>query len=99
MTLAHALTGDHVICYRLSTDSGQIKLRLWEPIRASNCQAAAPLPYLYAANFSFKTWFEAERFLREHLLANGAFDVPESDFPPEGQIAILPYPTWGLDPS
>ena len=99
MTLAHALKCVHVFCYRLSTDSGQIKLRLWEPVSASDCQAAVPSPYLYAANFSFKTLVEAERFLREHLLVNGAFDVPESDFPAEGQIAILPFPTLGLDPS
>lgn len=57
-------------------------------------QAEQPLPYLYVANFTFDTIAEAEASLRDHLLNNGAFDVPDSNFPHEGEIAILPYPTW-----
>lgn len=91
MNLAHALTEDHVICYRITQELGQVKLRLWEPATpgSENTQ-----PFIYAANFNFRTLREAETFLRDHLLVNGAFDVPETDFPAEGAIAILPFPTW-----
>ncbi|HEY9887401.1 MAG TPA: hypothetical protein V6D02_03320 [Candidatus Obscuribacterales bacterium] len=98
MTLASsALAGDHVLCYRLQSEMGYVRLRLWEPPVVTGQAVVPESPYLYAANFTFPTLQEAEGFLREHLLANGAFDVPESNFPAEGAIAILPYPTWALE--
>ncbi len=95
MNLAHALTDDHVICYRITQSFGQVKLRLWEP---SPPMHHSDQPFLYAANFTFCTRQEAESFLRDHLLINGAFDVPETNFPEEGEIAILPFPTWSMEP-
>jgi hypothetical protein len=96
MTLAHALTGEHVICYRLKSEAGQIKLKLWEPSCPQQQGVTQDSPYLYAVNFSFRTLSEAEEFLHDCLMVNGAFDVPDTNFPPEGQIEILPYPTWGM---
>ncbi|MBE7381854.1 MAG: hypothetical protein F6J95_010640 [Leptolyngbya sp. SIO1E4] len=97
MNLAHTLTDDYVICYQLKQELGCIKLKLWEPSISAPNQDQAEHPYLYAVNFSFKHLSEAEAFLRDHLLVNGAFDVPETDFPKEGQVAILPFPTWGME--
>lgn len=91
MNLAHALTEDYVICYRITPELSQVKLRLWEPIAPGSQHTQ---PFTYAANFSFRTRKEAETFLRDHLLVNGAFDVPEANFPTEGEVAILPFPTW-----
>ncbi|MGF1457642.1 MAG: hypothetical protein ACFBSG_01300 [Leptolyngbyaceae cyanobacterium] len=99
MSVASSVANDHSICYRLESQPGQVKLRLWEPVLPSARQPEALAPYLYAANFTFKALGEAESFLRDHLLQNGAFDVPEANFPKEGEIAILPYPTWGCEPS
>jgi hypothetical protein len=96
MTLAYALADSHVICYRLQSEAGQIKLRLWEPSHPQE-GAAQNSPYLYAVNFSFPTLREAEQFLHDCLMVNGAFDVPEANFPAEGQIEILAYPTWGME--
>ena len=94
MNLAHALTDDYVICYRLKMESGYVKLKLWEP----------PMPrdspehtFLYAVNFNCTRLSEAEAFLRNYLLTNGAIDVPEVNFPEQGEVAILPFPTWGMD--
>jgi hypothetical protein len=97
MTQPPALTDDYVICYRLQRETNPIKLRLWEPPVPSLPSHEQDLPYLYAVNFTFKTLQEAEAFLHGHLLSNGAFDVPETDFPEEGKIEILPYPTWSME--
>ncbi len=94
---SYATNHDHTIRYRLELLPGQVKLRLWESSATTTEQAEQPLPYLYVANFTFNTVTAAETYLRAHLLSNGAFDVPESNFPREGAIAILPYPTWGVD--
>lgn len=99
MSVAYSFAGDHAIRYRLQVAPDQVKLRLWEPAIAPHPPADNPLPYLYAANFTFDTVPEAEAYLRSHLLRNGAFDVPETNFPEEGEIAILPYPTWGNEHS
>lgn len=95
--VSYATSRDHTICYRLELSPEQVKLRLWESSAPTTAESESeqPLPYLYVANFTFNTVAEAEAYLRSHLLSNGAFDVPESNFPPEGAIAILPYPTWG----
>jgi len=98
MNLAHTLTGDYVVCYRIESIPGQVKLKLWEPTPHSGQRPSMDGPFLYAANFTFACVEEAESFLREYLLVNGAFDVPESDFPQEGQVEILPFPTWGMEP-
>lgn len=97
MSLASALPGDYIVCYRLEEHLGQTKLRLWEPILPSRPAADTTAPYLYIINFTFRTTREAEVFLRNHLLSNGAFDVPESHFPQEGRVEILPFPTWNLE--
>jgi len=97
MSVAYSLTGDYAIRYRLQTAPGQVKLQLWEPPISANRESASPVPYLYLANFSFDTVTEAEAYLRHYLLRNGAFDVPETNFPEEGEVAILPYPTWGTE--
>lgn len=99
MSVAYSFTGDHAIRYRLQIAPDQVKLSLWEPAIAPPQSAESPLPYLYLANFTFDTVAEAESYLRNHLLRNGAFDVPETNFPEEGEIAILPYPTWGTEDS
>ncbi|MDB9524414.1 hypothetical protein PN498_00315 [Oscillatoria sp. CS-180] len=96
MTSAYALKGDHFIHYQLKQEVGYIKLRLWEPPGSSSGRQTSNLPYLYAANLTFGTLREAEAFLHDHLLTNGALDVPDTNFPQEGQIEILPYPTWGM---
>jgi hypothetical protein len=88
------LAADYAIHYKLTRQGGQVRLRLWE--MHPNPQQA-PQPYLYAVNYSFPRQSEAELFLREYLYVNGAFDVPDSNMPEEGAIAILPFPTWGHD--
>jgi hypothetical protein len=97
MTLVHDHPGEHVICYRFRRETGFIKLHLWEPPGPLKNQESQHLPYLYAVNFTFTSMQDAEAFLHTHLLNNGAFNVPKTDFPPEGQITILPFPTWKLD--
>lgn len=97
MELANTYTSDYVICYRIKKEPGRVKLRLWEPPRLSPRQDPSEHPYLYAINFSFSHLKAAEAFLRDHLLVNGALDVPEANFPEEGQIVILPFPTWGME--
>ena len=89
------LATDYVIFYRLTTESGLVRLRLWEmhPNPEVN-----PQPYLYAVNYTFRHRREAEKFLRDYVITNGAFDVPETRWPSEGEIAILPFPTWSGDP-
>jgi len=98
MSVAYSLTGDYTIRYRLQIAPEQVKLQLWEPPVVTNQESAPPAPYLYLANFTFGTVTEAEAYLRNYLLKNGAFDLPETNFPAEGEVAILPYPTWGRDP-
>lgn len=96
MTSVNALAADYEIYYRITQEVGMVKLRLWEYPRSPS---SAPQPYLYAVNYRFKRLKEAENFLRDYLLLNGAFDVPEAGFPAEGQVAILPFPTWpGSEP-
>lgn len=97
MTSAHAAANDHVICYQFQPDSDRIKLRLWEPSTTAALPDTQSWPYLYMANFTFATLHEAESFLHRHLLDNGAFDVPLTNFPLEGEIAILPFPTWDME--
>lgn len=97
MNLAHASSEDYVIRYRLRQDVSHIRLRVWEPPAVPDTHRPPDQPYLYAINYSFAHLREAEAFLRQHLLVNGAFDVPEADFPEEGEIAILPFPTWGME--
>ncbi|MEM9002521.1 MAG: hypothetical protein AAGE59_03230 [Cyanobacteria bacterium P01_F01_bin.86] len=99
MELSQTLTDDYVICYRITREAERIKLRLWEPAQPSQRQNNSNKPYLYVANFSFSHRHAAEACLRHHLLVNGAINVPESDFPEEGQVIILPYPTWGIETS
>ena len=94
---AFTTTSDHEIRYQIQTVAGQVRLRLWEPSVTVESPTEQVQPYLYLANFNFNTIAEAEAFLRDHLLSNGAFDVPESNFPQEGAVEILPYPTWGLE--
>jgi len=97
MSVAYSFTGDYMIRYRLQIAPEQVKLQLWEPPVLAHQESVPPLPYLYLANFTFNTVAEAEAYLRNHLLKNGAFDVPETNLPAEGEVAILPYPTWGND--
>jgi hypothetical protein len=97
MTQTPDLTDDYAICYHLQRATSPIKLRLWEPPVPAARGQEQDLPYLYAVNFTFNTLQEAEAFLHEHLLSNGAFDVPETNFPEEGKVEILPYPTWGME--
>ncbi|RZM81858.1 hypothetical protein [Leptolyngbya iicbica] len=94
---AFTATNDYEIRYEIQPWAGQIRLRLWEPAVTIERPTEQVQPYLYLANFSFGTVAEAEAYLRNHLLSNGAFDVPESNFPSAGAVAILPYPTWGTD--
>jgi hypothetical protein len=96
MSSVHALAADHAIFYRIQRSPGVVKLRMWEPHPHS--VGGVSLPYLYAVNYTFQKVVDAEAFLREYLLVNGAFDVPDRNFPTEGRIEILPYPTWsGLE--
>lgn len=99
MKLAYSLTEDYFICYRLVEETNCIRLRLWEPPLPAKATADdfTEQPYLYALNFNFKHLREAEAFLRRYLLNNGALDVPATNFPEEGKISILPFPTWGMD--
>ncbi|NER83956.1 MAG: hypothetical protein F6K42_31320 [Leptolyngbya sp. SIO1D8] len=97
MNLAHTLINDYVICYRFIREPDCIKLKLWEPSPLPSEHGQSEHHYLYIINFSFSHLDDAEAFLRRYLLTNGAFDIPETDFPEEGQIAILPFPTWGMD--
>ena len=97
MELASISPSDYVICYRLIKESDRVRLRLWEPSRPSHRQGPSEHPYLYTINSSFSHLSAAETFLREHLLVNGALDVPETNFPEEGQVVILPFPTWGME--
>jgi hypothetical protein len=91
-------TSDHEIRYEIQALPGQIRLRLWEPaVTVDHPSEEQVQPYLYLANFNFDTLAEAEAYLRNYLLENGAFDVPESNFPKAGAVEILPYPTWGLE--
>ena len=85
------LANDYAIFYRLATEPGLVRLRLWEmhPHPEVN-----PQPYLYVVNYTFGHRREAEQFLHDYLVINGAFDVPETQWPSEGEIAILPFPTW-----
>ncbi len=94
---AFTTTSDHEIRYEIQPLAGQFRLRFWEPAVARDNSSEPLQPYLYLANFSFDTLAEAEAYLRDHLLNNGAFDVPENNFPPAGAVEILPYPTWGLE--
>lgn len=83
-------TGNHVICYRISEALDRFYLKLWEPKTQPNHLAESSEPYLYVANFSFKHLDAAEDCLRYHLLANGAADIPDTGFPVEGKVSILP---------
>lgn len=86
-----------IIRYRLKKELGRFKLTLWEPMAHINQSEPSNSLYLYSANLFFPRLSEAETFLRNHLLMNGAADVPDTEFPEEGQATILPFPTWGLD--
>ncbi|MEO1093847.1 MAG: hypothetical protein AAFX01_02965 [Cyanobacteria bacterium J06638_28] len=99
MSLSSSPKDDHVVCYRLSLSPDRVKLRLWEPAPLPNPQYSDNHPYLYAANWQFQHLSEAEAFLRNHLRANGAAEVPESEFPTEGKVTIPLLITWGLDKS
>ncbi|WP_008311467.1 hypothetical protein [Leptolyngbya sp. PCC 6406] len=85
------LAAEYAIYYKIVLEAGQIRLRLWEIAPDSQKN---PYPYLYLVNYGFHHREEAEAFLREYLFLNGAFDVPERNLPPEGQVEILPFPTW-----
>ncbi len=85
------LATDYAVFYRMTTEPGLVRLRLWEmhPNPEVN-----PQPYLYVVNYTFSSRRKAEDFLRDYLVLNGAFDVPDTHWPSEGEIAILPFPTW-----
>ncbi|MEM0980520.1 MAG: hypothetical protein AAGH78_09610 [Cyanobacteria bacterium P01_H01_bin.58] len=97
MNLFSSPKDDHVVCYRLSLSPNRVKLKLWEPVPLPNLQQSESHPYLYAANWQFQHLSEAEAFLRDYLRANGAVEVPESEFPTEGKVAIPLLVTCGLE--
>lgn len=98
MDSINSIKDDHtVVHYRLTLGINRVKLRLWELVPSSNSQNQQNHPYLYAANWRFQHLSEAKAFLRDYLRANGATELPESEFPTEGKVAIPSLTTWGSE--
>lgn len=80
----------HLLHYKISTDLGGVRLRIWE-------LAAGPSDrgknYLYIINYRFTTLDDAKEQLRHHLSLNGGILAQDQDIPNRGQIKLLPHPT------
>lgn len=87
----YALASDHVLHFRISERPGGVRLTMWE--MAPNPKEQLK-PYLYVINYYLDTLEEAQGFLRQHLMINGASGVAKLDIPFEGKVRVMPYPTW-----
>jgi hypothetical protein len=82
---------EQVINYRITPKVGAVRLRFWEDAPDARGDLA---PYLYAVNYSLSSVEEAHEVLREYLILNGVSAVDQLEFPRQGCISVLPYPTW-----
>ena len=81
----------HVINYQIRSGLDNVRLTLWE---AAPKAAKSMYPYLYVVNYLLRTVEDAHQVLKDHLFVNGVETVDDLEFPYEGCINVLPYPTW-----
>lgn len=85
---------DYTLYYMLSTEEmGVTRLKLWE-LSDQATSATDVDHYLYKVNYTFPQRQEAEAFLQEFLILNGAIDMPADTAADRGQVMVLPFPTW-----
>jgi hypothetical protein len=83
----------HLLHYKISTDSGGVHLRIWE--KATDA-AAHGKAYLYIINHRFKSLEEAKEQLCYHLNQNGGVLAKDQDIPIRGQVRLMHHPTLEL---
>jgi hypothetical protein len=86
----HAPEFQHLLHYKISTDSGGVHLRIWE--RAIDPRAHGQA-YLYIINHRFTSLTEAKDQLRQHLNLNGGILAQDQDIPVRGHVRLMPHPT------
>jgi hypothetical protein len=91
-----AQTTAQVIYYRITHKVGAVRLKFWEDAPADHVGLAH---YLYVVNCQLSSVEEAYEVLREYLFLNGVSPVDQLEFPWQGCISVLPYPTWPSYPS
>jgi len=80
----------HLLHYKISTDSGGVHLRIWEKATDAANHGKA---YLYIINHRFQSLEEAKAQLRQHLTQNGGILTQDQDIPIRGQVRLMPHPT------
>jgi hypothetical protein len=90
-SVMYAPNPQHLLHYKISTEPGGVRLRIWELATGPNTQAKA---YLYIINHRLRSVAEAQASLRQHLDLNGGLLTPEQEIPARGKIQLLPHPTW-----
>ena len=79
----------HLLHYKISTDSGGVHLRIWEKATDAANHGKA---YLYIINHRFQSLEEAKAQLRQHLTQNGGILTQDQDIPFAGRCASCPIP-------
>ncbi|HSM83009.1 MAG TPA: hypothetical protein VLS96_15065 [Nodosilinea sp.] len=82
---------DHLLFYKITSETDGMKLRIWESAAAVDPGAA---PYLYILNFRVKSMAEAKSRLKAHLAINGGTLVTGQELPQKGKVRLMPHPTW-----
>lgn len=80
----------HLLHYKISTDSDGVRLRIWELATGPSTRDKA---YLYIINYRLTSMNEAKDRLRQHLNLNGGILAQNQDIPSKGQIKLVPHPT------
>lgn len=80
----------HLLNYKISAESGGVRLRIWEMATGPSAQEKS---YLYIINHRLSSLEEAKARLRQHLDLNGGVLAQEQDIPCRGQIKLRPHPT------
>lgn len=81
---------EHLLHYKISTDSEGVRLRIWEMAQGQTPREKA---YLYIINHRLRSLEEAKEHLRHHLNLNGGSLAEGQNIPARGQIKLLPHPT------
>ncbi|MGB3137285.1 MAG: hypothetical protein WBG38_15730 [Nodosilinea sp.] len=82
---------DHLLFYKIITDTDGIRLRIWE---SATDLDQSPSPYLYILNLRVGSIAEAKKRLKTHLTLNGGTLATGQTLPYKGKVKLMPYATW-----
>jgi len=81
----YAPNPQHLLHYKISTEPGGVRLRIWELATGPNTQAKA---YLYIINHRLRSVAEAQASLRQHL------DLTRDSSPGKNSVAAPSHLGW-----